>query len=265
MSQPVERALRATSKAVFATADLFLGGWPGPRILIYHEINENPIREMDLSPEVFARQAQWLTSHGRVVGLEDAIANAGDPASSSAFVLTFDDGYGGLYRHAYPILRDSGLPFTLYLTSQLVEDRGGGLGWDEVNAMAESGLLTVGAHTHTHPDLRELSTEQVEHEISTSNGLIEERTGTKPLHFAYTKGYWAEAAEPVLRRHYATAVLGAGPPIDSTTDPLRLSRVPVQKSDGYFFFKRKMKRGLRMEEWARARLKGYKNPSPTVQ
>jgi peptidoglycan/xylan/chitin deacetylase (PgdA/CDA1 family) len=131
--------------------------------------------------------------------------------------------------------------------------------------MQESGLITLGAHTHTHPDLRQLVTSQVEEEIGISNELIERNSGVRPQHFAYPKGYWAANAEPVIKGSYETATLGAGPPVDSRMDRYRLSRVPVQRSDGLFFFKRKIVGGMRLEEWTRSRLKGYENPAASTR
>jgi peptidoglycan/xylan/chitin deacetylase (PgdA/CDA1 family) len=258
---------RKTAKAAFAAADLFLGQWPGPRILIYHQIGAGSGRQMDLSAEMFRGHVKWLLDHGRIVGLGDALSGADDPESSRRFVLTFDDGYADFYEDAFPMLRDQGIPFTLYLTSGHIEtgallhpgDRP--LSWDQVEEMLESGLVTLGAHTHTHPDLRGLPRDQMEHEIGESNRLIELRTGQFPMHFAYPKGYWDPTAEAVVRAVYMSAVLGAGEPVSQDTNPFRIARVPVQRADGHFFFKRKVARGMRMEERVRSLVKGYQNPS----
>jgi peptidoglycan/xylan/chitin deacetylase (PgdA/CDA1 family) len=262
VTKRVERAARVLSKGLFAGFDLFMGPWPGPRVLIYHQICEAPSREMDIAPEGFAQQLDWLTPRYQVVSLDEALDKADQVDADRNVVLTFDDGYSGLFEHAFPLLLERGLPFTLYLTSQMVDDQSedGSLNWDHVNRMQESGLVTLGGHTHTHPDLRQLTSGQIEEEVVTSNVLIERNTGVRPRHFAYTKGYWSSAAEPVVKHHYETAVLGAGPPITGKTDRHRISRVPIQLSDGFFYFKRKISRGMRLEEWARSRLKGYANP-----
>jgi peptidoglycan/xylan/chitin deacetylase (PgdA/CDA1 family) len=120
--------------------------------------------------------------------------------------------------------------------------------------------MTIGAHTHTHPDLRDLSEERVRYEIETSDAIIEEKTGVRPRHFAYPKGYWSATAEPVIRSTYESAVLGAGEPFTASTDPHRICRVPVQLADGSWLFRRKLDSGMRLEEMVRSRLKGYENP-----
>ncbi|HSJ83259.1 MAG TPA: polysaccharide deacetylase family protein [Acidimicrobiia bacterium] len=266
MRSQVNEVARTAAKAVFATADLFLGTWPGPRILIYHQIGAGSGRQMDLMPEAFRRHVDWLQSQGRIVGLGDALSGADDHNANRSYVLTFDDGYADFFENAFPLLRIRGIPFTLYLTSGHIEtgkplhegDRP--LTWDMVREMVDSGLVTMGAHTHSHPDLRGLRIADVEREIEKSNELIEGRTGLAPRHFAYPKGYWDPQAETVVRRHYDTAVLGAGPPVTGETDPHRVHRVPVQKADRQFFFARKVQRGMRLEERARALVKSYEHP-----
>jgi peptidoglycan/xylan/chitin deacetylase (PgdA/CDA1 family) len=258
--------MRTSAKAAFATADLFMGSWPGPRILIYHQIGAGSGRQMDLAPVVFHRHVDWLEGQGRIVGLGNALSEADGREAHRNFVLTFDDGYADFYENAFPLLRDRGIPFTLYLTTGHIEtgrllhpgDRP--LTWGMVNEMLDSGLVTLGAHTDTHPDLRGISRAQVEAEIVRSNELIEARTGSSPLHFAYPKGYWDPTAESVIRDHYDTAVLGAGAPVTGETDPYRIHRVAVQASDGQFFFSRKIRSGMRVEERVRRMIRGYESP-----
>ncbi len=257
---------RLVAKAVFVAADLFLGDWPGPRILIYHQVGSGSGCQMEVAPEVFVRQLDWLQGHGRITGLEEALADPDDPEARNIFVLTFDDGYENIFRNAFPVLRERRIPFTLYVATQSIETGeplapgDTPLDWDQVGEMVETGLVTLGSHTHRHPDLRPLSEPEVEEELATCDALIEEHTGRVPEHFAYPKGYWAPGAEEAVRRRYVTAVLGAGHPVTSFTDRHRLHRVPVQRSDGRFFFTRKLKRGMRLEERVRSRIKGYRNP-----
>ena len=264
--QSAKEVAHLAAKTVFAAADMVLGAWPGPRILIYHQIGAGSGRQMDLTPTAFRRHVKWLQDNGRIVGLGDALYEADDPDSHRQYVLTFDDGYADFYENAFPMLRDRAVPFTLYLTTGHIEtgeplhpgDRP--LNWDQVGEMLETGLVTLGAHTHTHPDMRGLPVDRVVEEVGESNRLIELRTGQVPEHFAYPKGYWDEAAETVVRANYRTAVLGAGVPVTKATDPHRIARVAVQKSDGQFFFTRKVARGMRLEERVRSQVKSYRNP-----
>lgn len=264
----VRPILARTAKSAFAVSELLARPVPGPRILIYHQIGTDLGREMEVTTPTFMRQIDWMERHGSLVALAEALRRRGERGANCLFSIGFDDGYSDLFSTAYPILKARGIPFTTYLTTRPVETgvpmtKGGKadpLTWEQVNEMLETGLVTIGAHTHSHPDMRGIPISRIEEELDTSNHLIETRTGVRPVDFAYPKGHWDPIADKHVRSRYETAVLGGGPPVTSASDPYQLHRVPVQRSDGFFFFKRKMLTGLRWEETVRRRLHDYQGP-----
>lgn len=266
LARPSPGLVRKWGKAMFAAADLFLGRWPGPRILIYHRIGTETGLQLEVTEDAFVAHVRWMQANGTIVALEDALRRRGSVDSDRLFVITFDDGYADLFDVAYPHLQAEGIPFTLYLATGHVEagvplaaDRPP-LTWEQISKMVEGGLMTLGAHTHRHADLWSASLDQVEEELSTSDELIEKRTGVSPVHFAYPWGHWSPVADTVVRRRYGSAVLGAGHPITGSTDPYLVHRLPIQRSDGVAYFKRKAMRGMRLEEKARRLLRGYRGP-----
>jgi peptidoglycan/xylan/chitin deacetylase (PgdA/CDA1 family) len=262
----ISELARKGSKALFAAADLVMGSWPGPRVLIYHQVRPNPQRQMEVSVEAFEAHLFWLRANAKVVDLEEAIIKRGHPEAHKLFVLSFDDGYADLFDTVYPSLDESAMPFTLYLSTKHVESQqpmspgSQPLTWDQIGKMAEGGLMTLGAHTHEHMDLRHASVNQIEDDLGRSNRLIKDRVGIDPIHFAYPWGYWSPLADTVVRKHYQTAALGGGRPLTSETDPFLIHRLPVQRSDEVFFFRRKAKRGMRLEEKVRRLVRGYDGP-----
>ncbi|HKX76656.1 MAG TPA: polysaccharide deacetylase family protein [Acidimicrobiia bacterium] len=205
-----------------------------------------------------------MAAHGRVVGLEEAIGRVADSSLSDHFVLTFDDGYAGVWTHAFPLLRERGWPFTIYLTTHPIEsqkslfDAGDRpLTWDQIATMMETGLVTVGAHTHTHPDLRNSSDDRTIEELSLSDDLIEQRLGRLPQHFAYPWGYWSPQAHRLVRARYTSAALGSGPADVTGLAEGTFHRIPVMASDGPLLFRRRMFGGFRLEDQMRRLVKGY--------
>ena len=258
--------VRDVSKAFFAIADRFLPTPPGPRILIYHQVGAGLGRQMEVTAQDFGWQLDWLTENREVVDLETVVRRWQEPESERLVVLTFDDGYEDVYTIAYPLLLEMGHPFTLYLSTRMLEagtdERGvRALRWESITEMLRSGLVTIGGHTHTHPDLRALTAATIEEQLTTCDALIEERLGVRPQHFAYPYGYWSETAARLVDDRYRSAALGArlpGPP--RAFDPWKLFRVPVQHSDGARWFKSRLEGGLASEEWVRRRVRGYKGP-----
>lgn len=260
--------VRSTAKLLFAGTDVFFSSPAGPRILIYHQVGSGLGRQMEVTVESFSQQMKWLAENQEVVSLDNARERWEDHDSDGLVVLTFDDGFLDTYTRAYPVLADLKFPFTIYLTTDAIETGvpfkgqvgAEPLNWENVKEMMASGLLTVGAHTHTHPDLRDLTSDLVESELDVSNRLIESRLALKPAHFAYPYGFWARDADRLVRERYRSAVVGGSPRPKASPDRAAIHRYPVQLSDGFVFFKQRVNGGMRLEEAVRRRIKGYAGP-----
>ena len=94
-------------------------------ILMYHGIVDNPLYLPDwclIDSSSFRNQLQYLKRHFNIVSLTDAVAllasgNIDEPTA----VITFDDGYQNNYDCAFPILREAGIPATIFLTTGLLD------------------------------------------------------------------------------------------------------------------------------------------------
>ncbi|MDX1469020.1 MAG: polysaccharide deacetylase family protein [Acidimicrobiia bacterium] len=258
--------VRAAAKGLFVAVDLLLPTRRGPRVLIYHCVGLNTGRQMEVSVDDFEWQMKWLAEHREVVSLDTALERWYEPDSDRLVVLTFDDGYRSVHQNAFPTLTALRFPFVIYLSTGLLE-RGrddsdvAAVEWRSVLQMLESGLLTVGSHTHNHSDLRHLDSHAIEEELRISDGLIAERLGVRVEHFAYPWGYWSPEGDRIVRSRYATAALGSPGMRSSTShDQHLMHRFPIQLSDGRLWFSGRLKRGLVMEEEVRRRLRGYAGP-----
>jgi peptidoglycan/xylan/chitin deacetylase (PgdA/CDA1 family) len=88
------------------------------------------------------------------------------------------------------------------------------MNWDELAFLAGDPLVTIGAHTVTHPILARLSGDRVRSELLDGARALAARLGRMPAHFAYPVG-GADAAGP---REFAAAA-GAGFKTAVTTRP----------------------------------------------
>jgi peptidoglycan/xylan/chitin deacetylase (PgdA/CDA1 family) len=71
--------------------------------------------------------------------------------------------------------------------------------WDELVTLAADPLVTIGAHTVSHPILSKLPERQVRSEMEMSRRVIEAALGTPPQHFAYPIGDPAAAGPREFR------------------------------------------------------------------
>lgn len=248
---------------------------PGVIVLVYHRVGGSSGRQGDLPLEMFAWQMRWLKQHCRVISLDDVVTIATHDVQHrhDVVAITFDDGYEEIFTHAFPILAASHLPATVYLSTKFLESgepfsferglqselQGRPLRWEQVTSMLESGLVQIGAHTHSHQNLTALPPDDVRREIEQANGLIARRLGVDPAHFAYPWGRVSSAAKAVVDGIYRTAAVGGTCKNPyAAIDLHKLRRIPIQRSDGRFFFRLKLGSYLAGEEWLRRMADGYR-------
>ena len=218
----------------------------GVTILTYHRVGGGSQDELDLDPAAFANHVNVLAG-ADVVTIDKASQQLQDGDRSPSVVLTFDDGFGDVYENAWPLLREHRLPFTLYLATRYVGGRmrwdgatsksdGAALTWDQIAEFADSGLCTLGNHTHSHVRPGELTTA----ELDACSDEIARHVGFRPRHFAYPWGIAVKHAESELRRRFRTAVTGVVGRNLPGSDPMRLRRVPVRRTDPLEFFQAKL-------------------------
>lgn len=92
------------------------------RILTYHSISEEANycpNSIALPQHLFKAQLKFLAEHYQVISLDDLVQciNKGSRFPDNAVVLTFDDGYKDNYEHAYPLLQETGITATFYITT----------------------------------------------------------------------------------------------------------------------------------------------------
>jgi peptidoglycan/xylan/chitin deacetylase (PgdA/CDA1 family) len=253
MSATPARLLRTIVKAGAAAVP----APPGTVVLIYHRIGQRSTLDVDLATADFERQVAWLAGQGRTATLGQSLDALQSPAAGrSPVVITFDDGTADFAETALPILVKHQVAVTLYLATAFVEeerpfpDDGRPVSWAALRDACATGLVDVGSHTHTHAVLDRLPASDVAEELDRSKQLIEERLGRPCLDFAYPKALPPSpaAASAVRERFRSAALAGTRPNRPGRTDPYRLARSPVQRSDGMRYFEKKVAGRMALED-----------------
>lgn len=251
----------------------------GITVLIYHRVGGGSDSAVDLPVEQFEAQLAHLAEHHRILSLDAAVAElaapagwgaaapagvdvAGDSRPTSGVVVTFDDGTDDFVDHAVPALVRHGVPATLYVATDFVEQGtefpwgAPPASWAGLRDAVSTGLVTIGSHTHSHWLLDRLDPAEIAADLDTSIELIADRLDSMPAHFAYPKALpGSPAAEIAVRRRFRSAALAASRVNrPGRTDLHRLWRTPVQRSDHGEFFAAKAAGGMRLEGELRALL-----------
>ena len=214
--------------------------------MIYHRVGGGSLDELDLDAANFAAQVDVLAD-ADVVSLDEAIGRLEVGDRDPCVVLTFDDGFADAYHNAWPLLRDRGMPFALYLATRYVGGRmrwdgstaqtdGAALSWAQIDELVSSGLCTIGNHTHSHVPAHRLTCDEVDE----CSAQIEKHLGVRPQHFAYPWGIPVAHLEDELHRRFRSAATGFAGRNLPGRNPMQLRRVPVRRTDPLEFFQAKL-------------------------
>ncbi|MFD9589365.1 polysaccharide deacetylase family protein [Streptomyces sp. NPDC059980] len=220
-------------------------------ILMYHSVARTPndaTRALSVAPEAFAEQMALLDDRGYTpVGTARLAAawRSGVPLPARPVLITFDDGYEGVHRHALPALAKYGFASTLFVSTGWIRgayDTGGGLDtmldWDQVRALAGE-QAEIGGHSHTHPQLDQITDDALRFELLRCREIIAGELGASPASFAYPYGYSSARVRRSVRAAGFTQSLAVGNGLARRRQgPYALQRVTVRRTTGIEEFER---------------------------
>jgi peptidoglycan/xylan/chitin deacetylase (PgdA/CDA1 family) len=233
-------------------------------ILMYHSIRKagvqdtHPYYETETSVLMFQEQMAFLHENGfSVISLSEAVRllDAGARPSDNRVVITFDDGFEDFYTDALPILNRYRFTATVFLPTAFISctpiefKNKACLTWAQVREAHRAGI-GFGSHTVTHPQLKEVSTYELEYEIRYSKETIEDQLGDRVDSFSYPYAFPEEDAEfkQALQRTLATYEYKSGVSTRIGTagaddDRFFMKRLPVNSYDDLPLFKAKLEGG----------------------
>jgi len=224
---------------------------PSPQvsILTYHEFSPTGRQtDMVIPTEKFRDQMQALKDAGvAVISMEDFLAwrrgeiNIPDPS----VLITIDDGWRSVYTDAFPILKEFGYPFTIFLYTNYIASGSRSLDLDMVREMLANGA-TLGCHSRSHPYPARIRRAQAEGEeafeafmdaemVKTADRL-EELFGVRPAVYAYPGGFYSEAMFPFAEKAGYEALFTVNPAKVTFDTPIRELHRYVIHGDKDFTF-----------------------------
>jgi peptidoglycan/xylan/chitin deacetylase (PgdA/CDA1 family) len=174
-------------------------------VLGYHDFSETD-REtaMRIRTSKFRKQMEAIRQLGLpVIPMADFVAwkNGTKDIPAKAVVITIDDGWISTYTDAYPILKEFGYPFTIYLYKDYVDGGGRALTTAMIKEMMKHGA-TIGSHSVTHPFPQAVKASRkrgpetydkfLNTEMGESKRFLEGKFGDSVTTYAYPGGYFTE-------------------------------------------------------------------------
>jgi len=222
-------------------------------VLMYHSVSDAPAagtRALSVRPAMFAAQLRYLRRQGfsgLTFGELCQRRRSGQPLPARPIVLTFDDGYADLIEEAVPIMIEQGFPATVFVTTGWLGgmaryaagtplDRT--LSWGQLAELSSAGV-EIAAHSHSHPQLDQISEPRLRVELARSRRLLEDRLGHAVCSLAYPYGYSSKRVRAVAREiGYRQAAVVANAVAPSACDPFRVPRLTIRRSTSLAVFAR---------------------------
>ena len=212
-------------------------------ILQYHHVSDSTPAVTSVTPENFKRHIDYLSENEfNVLPLKEVVEalQKNQSLPEKTIAITFDDAYLNIYENAFPLLKEKGWPFTLFVATDPVDKKYQRfLSWEQIREMTPYGA-TIANHTTKHDHSVERlpgETEQqwiarFKNDLDTTEQRIKDKTGQSVKLFAWTFGETA----PQLRQQLADmGYVGFGQQsgaAGSLSDFTRLPRYPMAGNYG---------------------------------
>lgn len=176
----------------------------GVSVLMYHMIGDIQSNAAVMTEANLRLQMNYLRDHGyhpiTMQELYDYITK-GAPLPEKPVCITFDDGYLDSYTIVYPLMKEYGFPWTLFLITDDVGKPYNRMTWDQLKEMADSHTVTIANHTLSHPKLHNLATaKEKEKEIVEANEALKYHLGIDNAWLAYPYGDYDDQVVEICKK-----------------------------------------------------------------
>lgn len=176
----------------------------GVSVLMYHMIGNEQGNAAIMTEANLRIQMNYLRDHGyhpiTMQELYDYVTK-GAPLPEKPVCITFDDGYLDSYTIVYPLMKEYGYPWTLFLITDDVGKPYNRMTWDQLKEMADSHTVTIANHTLSHPKLHNLATaKEKEKEIVEANQALKYHLGIDNLWLAYPYGDYDDEVVAIAKK-----------------------------------------------------------------
>ncbi|EED33675.1 polysaccharide deacetylase [gamma proteobacterium NOR5-3] len=208
-------------------------------ILLYHRVSDTGPDSTRVTPARFAAHLDLIKDRGyQVIPLTELLEGiyGSGVLPPQAVALTFDDAYRSIGEAAYSMLRDRGLPFTVFVATDALDDGASAfLSWSTLESMASEGLATFGAHSRSHAHLESLGLgasealkiTALEQEIDGSFARLRSQLGDAVIDvFAYPYGEYSRLSESLLADRGLYGLAQQSGAVGAVTSVTRIPRFP---------------------------------------
>lgn len=211
----------------------------GPTVLIYHRFGDERYPTTNISLASFREQLSYLkTNRYQVLPLAILIRSLAEKKSlpARAVVITIDDGYRSVYENAWPLLREYGYPFTVFVYVRATDNHHHDyMSWDQIRELQDAGV-DFQSHSYGHyrfggrpPEMSEKTFQKwIRDDFTKSASIMERELGRRPRAIAAPYGEYNRTVIATARQAGYEALFTQDPgSVSSHTGLYTIPREPI--------------------------------------
>lgn len=211
----------------------------GATVLIYHRFGEDKYPTTNIAVDRFSEQLEFLKNNNYQVISLDVLVHSlkgGARLPDRAVVITIDDAYRSVYTEAWPVLKQYGYPFTVFVYAKATENKHSNyMTWDQIKEMQAVGVDFQNhgfAHEHMAFKPSEMNMDEykawIREDLTASTRILSDALKERPRFFAVPYGEYNETVLEEIRSFGYEAILLQDPgSVSKDTDPFAIPREPI--------------------------------------
>ncbi len=200
---------------------------------MYHRFEENKYPSTNIRMTDFKEHLEMIKKNNiKFVNPSNFKDELNNNKNQRKVLITIDDGYQSFYDNAWPILKESKIPFILFISTREV-GKNGYMSWENIKEIEKYDFVEIGNHSHTHDYLIDFDDAAIENDLKKSISIFEENLGKNSFFFSYPFGeYSLSLKKIVVNLGFKYAFGQHSGVVDYTKNFFEMPRFPINEKYG---------------------------------
>jgi len=202
--------------------------------LMYHRFEENKYPSTNIRIDAFKKHISIIEDNKlEFLNPKNFDYEFTKISKEKKILLTIDDAFSSFYINAWPILKQSKIPFILFVSTETV-GKSGYMNWNEIVEISKEDFVFIGNHSHSHEYLTKYKFDDFKKDINLSIEIFKKKLNYNPNFFSYPFGEYNLEQKKYISNKFDYAFGQHSGVIDLNKDRYELPRFPINEKYGDF-------------------------------
>jgi len=168
-------------------------------VLMYHRFEENKYPSTNIRMVDFIKHINLIKKNNFIfVDANNFESNLLNLKKEQKILLTIDDAFKSFYDQAWPILKNSKIPFILFVNTREVGSNGY-MTWDQIKEISKEKFAHIGNHSYSHDYLVDKGEEEITNDINLAIADFKKNLGYNSPFFSYPFGEYSNSFKSIVK------------------------------------------------------------------